>query len=201
MIELTFYVFSILLLLSGVLVISSRNSVHAVLFLIFAFFNAAALFILIGAEYIAMTLIIVYVGAVMVLFLFAVMMVDNNKIKTKRRFISILPLSFILCGVIFFEIDWALRQSSEYLVKNIQNSTNLTLHNAQLIGKVMFTDYFLQFQLVGLILLVAMIGSILLTLRHSKVIKRQNIYMQINRSRETAISMAKPEFNKGVELK
>ncbi|AEI88436.1 MAG: NADH-quinone oxidoreductase subunit J [Candidatus Midichloria mitochondrii] len=201
MIELTFYFFSALLLLSGILVVSLRKPVHAVLLLIFAFFNAAALFILIGAEYIAMTIVIVYVGAVAVLFLFSVMMIDNNNTNAKRKFISVLPLAIILCGIIFFEMDWAMRRSPEYLLPAEKDATASTLPNTESIGSVLYTDYFLQFQLAGLILLVAMVGAILLTLRHVKFVKRQNIYKQISRNRQEAVAIVNPEFGRGVEVK
>lgn len=201
MIELTFYFFGALLLLSGILVVSLKEPVHAVLFLIFAFFNAAALFILIGAEYIAMTLIIVYAGAVAILFLFAVMMVDSNSSNAKRKFISVLPLTIILCSIIFFEIDWAMRRSAEHLFPAKNDVTGADLPNTESIGSILYTDYFLQFQLAGLILLVAMVGAILLTLRPAEFVRRQNIYKQVSRNKQEAIVIVNPEFGQGVEIK
>ncbi|WHQ46625.1 MAG: NADH-quinone oxidoreductase subunit J [Candidatus Midichloria sp.] len=201
MIELTFYFFGALLLLSGILVVSLKEPVHAVLFLIFAFFNAAALFILIGAEYIAMTLIIVYAGAVAILFLFAVMMVDSNSSNAKRKFISVLPLTIILCSIIFFEIDWAMRRSAEHLFPAKNDVTGADLPNTESIWSILYTDYFLQFQLAGLILLVAMVGAILLTLRPAEFVRRQNIYKQVSRNKQEAIVIVNPEFGQGVEIK
>lgn len=201
MIELTFYFFSALLLFAGICVISMKKPVHAVLMLIFAFFNAAALFILIGVEYIAMTLIIVYVGAVAVLFLFVVMMIENKNEPTKSRLVSALPLAIILCGIIFFEMDWAMRKSSEYLFQAEQNTNTISISNAQAIGTILYTDYFIQFQLAGLILLVAMISSILLTLRHNKFVKRQKVATQVTRSKKDTLALVNAEFGQGVEIK
>lgn len=201
MIELTFYFFSALLIFSGIYIISIKSAVHAVLMLIFAFFNAAALLIMIGVEYIAMTLIIIYVGAVAVLFLFVVMMIDSKNESIKRKFISALPLAIILCGVIFFEMDWAMRKSVEYLFQAEPNLNAITMPNTQALGSVLYTDYFLQFQLAGLILLVAMIGAILLTLRHNKFVKHQNIVKQIARSKKNTLTIINAEFGQGVQIK
>ena len=199
MTEITFYIFSALILISAAMVISLKNPVHSVLFLIFTFFNAAALFILIGAEYIAMILLIVYVGAVAVLFLFVVMMIDTNDVRKKESFFSALPLAFTLSFIIFLEIYWAFDRSSLYLKSYPVQNPDLT--NVQRIGMVLYTEYILQFQISGLILLVAMMGAILLTLRHSKSVKRQNIPDQIARTRSQSISLVDVKLNEGVELK
>lgn len=200
MVETVFYCFSTLLLISSVMVIALSNPVHSVLCLIFAFFNAAALFILIGAEYIAMTLIIVYVGAVAVLFLFVVMMLGADLKRVKKGLLDYLPIALFLGGLVFFEINWAFNQSELYLGNNSKNFFDPNLTNTSAIGQKLYTEYFLQFQLSGIILLVAIIGAIILTLRHDKQVKRQNIYKQISRTRKESIELVNPESGKGVKI-
>jgi NADH-quinone oxidoreductase subunit J len=197
MIEFVFYIIAALLLLSGLLVISSKNPIHAVLYLIFAFFNAAGIFIIIGAEYIAMTLIIVYVGAVAVLFLFSIMMIDQRQ-SQKTKKIAILPISLILCAIIFLQLYWSISQSLEYLPDPLAFESE---DNTRLIGMLLYTDYFLHLQLVGLLLLVAIIGAILLTLRKAPSNgKGQNIFNQISRTKKDSLIITNPEFKKGIEL-
>jgi NADH-quinone oxidoreductase subunit J len=197
MIEFVFYIIAALLLLSGLLVISSKNPIHAVLYLIFAFFNAAGIFIIIGAEYIAMTLIIVYVGAVAVLFLFSVMMLDQRQLQKTKK-IAILPISLILCAIIFLQLYWSISQSIEYLPDPVAFESE---DNTRSIGMLLYTDYFLHLQLVGLLLLVAIIGAILLTLRKAPSNgKVQNIFNQISRTKKDSLIITNPEFKKGIEL-
>jgi len=197
MIEFVFYIIAALLLLSGLLVISSKNPIHAVLYLIFAFFNAAGIFIIIGAEYIAMTLIIVYVGAVAVLFLFSIMMIDQRQ-SQKTKKIAILPISLILCAIIFLQLYWSISQSLEYLPDPLAFESE---DNTRSIGMLLYTDYFLHLQLVGLLLLVAIIGAILLTLRKAPSNgKGQNIFNQISRTKKDSLIITNPEFKKGIEL-
>jgi NADH-quinone oxidoreductase subunit J len=180
------------LTLSALMVVSVRNPVYSVLFLILAFFNAAGLFLLIGAEYIAMTLVIVYVGAVAVLFLFVVMMLDINITEMKQGFLRYLPAGLVVAGLFFVEIILAiyasLKDPSPLLQKAaIPLAEGMT--NTRAIGNVLYTDYVLLFQLAGLVLLVAMIGAIVLTHRSRPGVRRQDIGNQISRSRKNAIEL------------
>ena len=160
------------------MVITSKNPVHSVLFLILCFFNTSILFILLKAEFLAMVLLIVYVGAVAVLFLFVVMMLDINISRFRESFSRYLPIGLFVGLVIFFELILIIR-SSEFFSTITSNDNTTFLENTLEIGKVLYTDYFLLFQLSGIILLVAMIGAILLTLRKREGVKKQNIYQQI----------------------
>jgi NADH-quinone oxidoreductase subunit J len=198
MVDLIFYAFAILMVLAGLMVISLKNPVHSVLFLIFAFFNASGLFILIGAEYIAMTLIIVYVGAVAVLFLFVVMMLNINVASLKQGFLKSLPLGVSLGFLIFVQMYLAIDSSKERFADPAATQTELT--NTAAIGKVLYTDYIYIFQISGIILLVAMIGAIVLTLTHGRNVRRQNICKQISRKREKTIEMVKVKSGEGVEI-
>lgn len=199
MTELLFYVFSAVLVFSSIMVITLRNPVHSVLFLIFSFFNAAALFIMLGAEFIAMNLIIVYVGAVAVLFLFVVMML-NIKIETlKQGFWDSAPLGIGLSIAVFLQLVIAFSNSAEFLPKQPEQTTN-AISNTHAIGAVLYTEYFIPFQIAGLILLVAIVGSIVLTLTHDKNAKRQNICKQVIRSSKESVLLAEPIKNKGVEI-
>ena len=196
-----FYLFSAATLLSGVMVISSRNPVHSVLFLIFAFFNAAGLFVLLGAEYIAMTLVIVYVGAVAVLFLFVVMMLDVNFAELREGFLRYLPVGAAMAGLLFVELYTAFSITLEHhaaqapaanLIPNVADVTNT---NA--IGNVLYTEYMYVFQMAGLVLLVAMIGAIVLTLRHKPGTRRQNIARQVSRRREDSVTLVNVKPGEG----
>lgn len=194
-----FYIFSALLVISALMVISLKNTVHSVLFLIFAFFNAAGLFILLGAEFIAMTLIIVYVGAVAVLFLFVVMMLNINISQVRQGFTKNLPLgitlSLILAGLLVATI-----KSSVAMLPVPTGEVVAKLTNTEMIGLVLYTDYFYVFQVAGIILLVAMVGAIVLTLTHTKNVKRQNIMMQVMRSKEESVELVEVEVGKGVKV-
>ncbi len=194
LVSILFWIASLLLIASATLVVSLRNPVHSVLFLIFGFFNAAVLFILIEAEFLAMLLIVVYVGAVAVLFLFVVMMLDVSqetiKSKVKRNF----PLGITLGGVVFMELLFVFSQLENLpneIAKTASNSADLSLNNTEALGSLLYTTYFYQFQLAGLILLVAMIGAITLTIRHRNDVKRQSINNQVNRHSRNEITMTK----------
>lgn len=201
MLELTFYMFAALLIFASTMVICVRNTVYAVLFLIFAFFNAAALAILIGAEYIALTTVVVYVGAVAVLFLFVVMMIDVNRIaKNKRNFVPILQLAVFLSLIVFLEIHWAFRSSIEYVINpNIDVRSQPSSNNIMEIGSVLYTTYSIHLQIAGLILLSSMVGAILLTLKHDKFVKRQNIRAQISRRRKDCVDLIDVKSEQGIK--
>ncbi len=200
MTELIFYLFGALLTLSGAMVITLRNPVHSVLFLIFAFFNAAALFIMIGAEFIAMILVIVYVGAVAVLFLFVVMMLNINIAELKQGFLRYLPIGLGLALLIFVEILIAMNNSMEGMseIPTANNSVHIT--NTTAIGHVLYTDYFYVFQASGVLLLIAMIGAIVLTLTHGKDARRQSIYKQVMRDPKETIELVKVNSGSGVKV-
>ncbi len=202
--SIMFYLFSTILVAAGVAVISAKNPVHSVFFLILAFFNAAGLFVLLGAEYLAMTLVIVYVGAVAVLFLFVVMMLNINFEKFRAGFIRYLPLGVGLAAFLFMELSVLLYQSlltpapvadAAVAIPPLDQVTN-----ARAIGQVLYTHYLLLFQMAGFILLVAMIGAIVLTHRHRPGVRRQVIAAQNARTREESVQIVKVETGKGVDL-
>ncbi|MEI6731013.1 MAG: NADH-quinone oxidoreductase subunit J [Pseudomonadota bacterium] len=195
--SLVFYLFATVLLISAFGVISSRNPVYSVLFLILGFFNAAGLFLLIGAEYLAMTLIIVYVGAVAVLFLFVVMMLNVKITAIKESFLSYLPLGLLIAGVFFAEIMFAIFASLKNPRVFAAAKVDTTISNTQAIGNVLYTDYIAIFQISGLILLVAMIGAIVLTHRKRPGVLRQVIATQINRKRKDSVELVKVKSGQG----
>ena len=183
-----FYIFSFIILSSSVMVISSRNPVHSVLFLILAFFNSAGLFIMLGAEFLAMMLIIVYVGAVAVLFLFVVMMLNINISEIKEGFQRYFPIGFLIGIILLAEIFFVISGDG------IQRDLNInldTIPNTHLIGSVLYTDYIFLFQVSGLILLVAMIGAITLTLRERPGVKKQIVNTQTDRKVSDVIEVVK----------
>ena len=191
---LFFYLFAILSVSSGAMVIIARNPVHAVLFLILAFFNGAGLFILLGAEFLAMLLIIVYVGAVAVLFLFVVMMLDVDFAELKAGFIKNAPVGALIGGVVLIELAalFLVYGFDLGVAGNVQTaipSTGSGIDNTTALGRVIYTKYVYFFQASGLILLVAMIGAIVLTLRHKEGVKRQSVAAQVARSPKTAIEV------------
>jgi NADH-quinone oxidoreductase subunit J len=186
---IAFYVFSAVMIGAALLVIASRNPVHSVLFLILAFFNAAALFVLLGAEFLAMILVVVYVGAVAVLFLFVVMMLDIDFAALRQGFMLYLPLSAVLAIVLvaeFFIVLGAWRLGG---ANAIAQSVPAGVSNTQALGRILYTDYIFYFQTAGLILLVAMIGAIVLTLRHRPGVKRQSIRRQVARTPALSIEL------------
>ena len=199
---LAFYVFAAVVVASGAMVVVSRNPVYSVLFLILAFFNAAALFLLIGAEFIAMILVIVYVGAVAVLFLFVVIMLDINLVEIREGFLKYLPVGAMIGVVLLAEILLALgvlgAGSTTMAALNKQGAQVLAIDNTRAIGRVLYTQYFYLFQVAGLVLLVAMIGAIVLTLRTRPGVRRQNIGDQINRTKEQSMTVVKVPTRGGV---
>ena len=191
-----FYLFALVTCLSGLMVISSRNPVHSVLFLILAFFNAAGLFILLNAEFLAMLLVVVYVGAVAVLFLFVVMMLDINFSELREGFQRYRPLGLVIGGILLAEL---IATFFEYSDMSISLPTPQGVHNTRALGQVIYTEYIYLFQLAGLILLVAMVGAIALTLRRRSGVMRQIISEQNNRTRQETIRLAKVQSGKGSE--
>jgi len=186
---LAFYAFAAILIASAVMVVTSRNPVHSVLFLILAFFNAAGLFLLAGAEFLAMILVIVYVGAVAVLFLFVVMMLDIDFTQLREGFQRYAPIGAIIGAILLIELlmvvtTW--RFAPEAMTLRL-NPTPAGVTNAEALGRILYTDYIYLFQACGLILLVAMIGAIVLTLRDRPGTRRQNIGEQIARSGSVAL--------------
>lgn len=197
---LFFYLFAIVCIASAVMVIAARNPVHSVLYLILAFVNASGLFMLMGAEFLAMILIVVYVGAVAVLFLFVVMMLDVDFAELRQGLLQYLPVGLVV-GFIFVAelvavgVAWVIRPS---VPQSIPSPIPTTITNTEALGRVLYTDYVYYFQAAGIVLLIAMIGAIVLTLRHKPNIKRQNISDQVARTRETAIDIVKVQPGQGL---
>ena len=197
--SLIFYLFSAVLLFAGVMTVSARNPVHAVLFLILAFFNAAGLFLLLGAEFLAFTLVIVYVGAVAVLFLFVVMMLDISFSKMREGFQRYLPVglsvgAILLAQLVMVSMAWVMDP------KAMTAADATTADNTRALGRVLYTDYFFPFQVSGLILLVAMIGAIVLTHRAPKNVRKQIVKTQLNRTVGDTIDIVKVESGNGIQL-
>jgi NADH-quinone oxidoreductase subunit J len=201
---LFFYLFASVCVASAVMVIASRNPVHSVLFLILAFFNAAGLFVLMGAEFLAMILVIVYVGAVAVLFLFVVMMLDVDFTALRQGFLDYLPVGGLV-GIVFFgELVAMLVAGSgalgtgaaKAIAEPIPPLADVT--NTEALGLVLYTRYVYYFEVAGLVLLVAMIGAIVLTLRHKPNVKRQNIADQVARTKATAIKIRRVRPGQGI---
>jgi len=177
-----FSIVSIIIITSSLLVIISKNPVHSVLFLILVFFNTSILFLFSNAEFLAMVVLIVYIGAVAVLFLFVIMMLDINITKLRQTFLNYLPIGLFVGFIILLELFYVVSQSKLNFVQTSSidnNISNQILDNTKIIGNILYTDYFLLFQISGIILLVAMIGAIFLTIRKREGIKKQNIYKQI----------------------
>jgi NADH-quinone oxidoreductase subunit J len=188
---IAFYMLAAITVISAFAVISARNPVHSVLFLILAFFNAAGLFVLLGAEFLAMLLVVVYVGAVAVLFLFVVMMLDVDFAELKQGFLSYLPVGILVAVALFLELGLvasaAMSADGAPIALTPAQPGNVT--NAEAIGHVLYTDYILVFQMAGLILFVAMIGAIVLTLRHRAGVKKQDIAAQVGRQRSEGVEL------------
>ena len=195
-----FYIFALLLVVSGLKVITSRNPVASALFLVLAFFNAAAIWMLLEAEFLAILLVLVYVGAVMVLFLFVVMMLDINIDYLRRDFKRFVPMATVVGAIIVIETALILWRGygDTQTVHAMATGEMANWSNTRLIGKVIYTDYIFAFEIAGLVLLVAMIGAIVLTLRHKPHIKRQNISQQVARSPETAVEVVKVKPGQGI---
>jgi NADH-quinone oxidoreductase subunit J len=183
------------------MVISAKNPVHSVLFLILSFVNSSGLFVLLGAEFLAMILVVVYVGAVAVLFLFVVMMLDINFIKLREGFLQYLPFGALLGIVLIVELG-ILFLTKSFSQNNLITYSNFPaiaeIENTKMLGSVLYTKYFFLFQISGLILLVAMIGSITLTLRYKNKSKKQIIYKQNNLDTAQAISKKKIKLGEGI---
>lgn len=199
---LFFYLFSGVLIASALMVIAARNPVHSVMFLILAFFNAAGLFILLGAEFLAMILVVVYVGAVAVLFLFVVMMLDVDFAELRQGFLQYLPIGAVLGLVLLVEIllvvgTWVIAPEVQAL-RAAPTPVLSEVSNTQALGRVLYTQYVYYFQAAGLVLLVAMIGAIVLTLRHKEGVKRQDIAQQVARTPATAIEIKKVPSRSGI---
>ena len=202
-----FYIFSIIAVFSAIMVTVSRNTVHSVFFLILDFISISCLFIMIGAEFIGMIMLIVYVGAVAVLFLFVVMMFNvsqqNNEQLREKKNLNHIPIGLLISTVIFFELiivagGWKYKPELLKSFSSIGIDSNTT--NTHEIGNVLYTDYIHVFQLSGIILLVAMIGAIVLTFRKREGIKRQSYFKQISRERNEAVELVDVEKNKGVNV-
>ena len=202
---IAFYLMAATTLGSGVAVVSVRNPVHSVLFLIAAFFSAAGLFVLLGAEFLAMLLVIVYVGAVAVLFLFVVMMLDIDFAQLRQGFARYMPLGGLIAGGLAIEMvvvsatiasQGAARLNETPMAQGVGAAANVS--NAEAIGRVLYTNYVYFFQAAGMVLLVAMIGAIVLTLRHKPGVRRQVIMNQVLRTPATGMRMVSPKPGEGI---
>lgn len=199
---LVFYLFSFIAISSSLAVISSKNTVHAVFFLILDFVSISCLFIMMGAEYLGMLTLIVYVGAVAVLFLFVVMMLNVNFKDLRIGFLSYLPFGLLIGIVIIIELGmmigtWKYKDS---FIKTSEIKISSKVSNTEALGNVLYTDFIHYFQISGIILLVAMIGAILLTFRQKENLKRQDITKQVSRERDDGVSLEEVESFKGVKL-
>jgi len=201
-----FYFFSIIAVISAIMVTASKNTVHSVFFLILDFISISCLFIMIGAEFLGMIMLIVYVGAVAVLFLFVVMMLNvaqqKNQWFSSEGSSSHIPIGLIISTIIFFELiivvgGW--KYKPELLELNNYSLSN-DISNTHSLGSVLYTDYIHIFQLSGMILLVAMIGAIVLTFRQRKGVKKQSYIKQISRERSESVEVLEVETNKGVKV-
>ena len=194
-----FYLFACVTVASAVMVISARNPVHSVLFLILAFVNAAGLFVLLGAEFLAMILIVVYVGAVAVLFLFVVMMLDVDFAQLRQGFLNYLPVGALIGVVLLVELllivgGWVMSPPAAHPASPIIANVS----NTEALGLVLYTRYVYFFEAAGVILLVAMIGAIVMTLQHKPQVRRQNIAAQVARRRADAIELVKVKPGQGL---
>jgi NADH-quinone oxidoreductase subunit J len=197
---LFFYLFAGICVASALMVVVSRNPVHSVLFLILAFVNASGLFVLMGAEFLAMILIVVYVGAVAVLFLFVIMMLDVDFAELREGFIDYLPIGLVIGGVFMVELllvggGWVINPGT---AKTITAAIPPNVSNTEALGLVLYTQYIYYFQLAGMVLLVAMVGAIVLTLRHKASVKRQDINVQNARTPEIAMAVRKVASGQGL---
>jgi len=200
---LAFYLFAAIAVAAGIMVIASRNPVHSVLFLILAFFNSAALFVLMGAEFLAMILVVVYVGAVAVLFLFVVMMLDINFVALRHGVLQYLPIGALIGVILLAELilvagSWILTPEAAAHLATVPAPPIAEVSNTQALGRLIYTHYIYLFQAAGLILLVAMVGAIVLTLRHREGVRRQRIGNQVGRRREDTIEVVKVPSGSGI---
>jgi NADH-quinone oxidoreductase subunit J len=200
---IAFYLMAVTTVIAGFAVVSARNPVHSVLFLILAFFSAAGLFVLMGAEFLAMLLVVVYVGAVAVLFLFVVMMLDVDFAALRQGFARYMPLGLVIAGFLAAEMvlvatTVATRGAAKDSTTPLASGAATTLTNAEAIGRVLYTDYIYFFQAAGLVLLVAMIGAIVLTLRHKPGVRRQVIMDQVLRTPATGMRVVNLKPGEGI---
>ncbi|OGN49295.1 MAG: NADH:ubiquinone oxidoreductase subunit J [Caulobacterales bacterium RIFOXYB1_FULL_67_16] len=198
---IAFYLLAATAVVSGLLVVTARNPVHSVLYLILAFFSAAGLFVLLGAEFLAMLLVVVYVGAVAVLFLFVVMMLDVDFLKLREGYAKYLPIGGLIAVVLLIEmivVSSAVIQGGATAGLTGPGAPDPDMSNVEAIGRVLYTDYIYFFQAAGIVLLIAMIGAITLTLRHKPHIKRQDISNQVNRSAAKAMEIKSVQTGQGV---
>lgn len=199
---LAFYMFAAITVASGVLVISARNPVHSVLFLILAFFNSAGLFVLLGAEFLAMILVVVYVGAVAVLFMFVVMMLDINYVEMRQGFLQYMPIGGVIGLILLVELIVML--GGWHLDPELATTgaapmpVPISVTNTQALGQLLYTHYIYLFQAAGMILLVAMVGAIVLTHRKRTGVKKQVIQDQLARTVEDSVELVKVETGKGI---
>lgn len=198
---IAFYLLATVAVVSGLLVVTARNPVHSVLWLILSFFSAAGLFVLLGAEFLAMLLVVVYVGAVAVLFLFVVMMLDVDFVRLREGYARYLPLAGIVAGVLLAEmimvsITVVQGGAAKAAIGPVVATADAT--NIEAIGRVLYTDYVYFFQAAGIVLLIAMIGAIVLTLRHRPGVRRQDLAVQANRERAKAVEVKSVFTGQGV---
>ena len=199
--SIAFYLMATVTVVAALLVVTARNPVHSVLWLILAFFSAAGLFVLMGAEFLAMLLVVVYVGAVAVLFLFVVMMLDVDFVRLREGYARYLPLAAIVAGVLLAEmimITLAVVQGGVAADATAPVAASADQTNIEAIGRVLYTDYVYFFQAAGIVLLVAMIGAITLTLRHKPGIKRQKVAVQVGRDAARAMEVKSIPTGQGV---
>jgi len=199
---LAFYMFALTAVAAAVLVISARNPVHSVLFLILTFFNAAGLFVLLGAEFLAMILVVVYVGAVAVLFMFVVMMLDINFVELRQGFLQYLPIGGLIGIVMLAELlvlvgGWVITPEAAKSGSAPAPAPDVTT-NTHALGEIIYTNYIYLFQAAGMVLLVAMIGAIVLTHRQRVGVKKQVIGDQLARRAEETVEVRKVEVGKGI---
>jgi NADH-quinone oxidoreductase subunit J len=198
--SIAFYVMAATAIIAAFAVIAARNPVHSVLFLILTFFTAAGLFVLLGAEFLAMLLVVVYVGAVAVLFLFVVMMLDVDFAALKQGFLAYAPIGALVAAALLGELVLVASAavSANGAPISLAPSAPSEITNAEAIGNVLYTDYLLVFQLAGLILLVAMIGAIVLTLRHRPGVRKQDIAAQVGRTRAEGVELKDVRPGQGI---
>jgi NADH-quinone oxidoreductase subunit J len=197
LVAFAFYALSTIAVASAFLVVTARSPVHSVLFLILTFFNAAGLFVLLGAEFLAMLLVVVYVGAVAVLFLFVVMMLDVDFSTLREGFARYMPIGGAIALILAVEMGLTSAAVASRGAKPLP-APAAGWSNTEQIGRVLYTDYFYAFEAAGMILLVAMIGAIVLTLRHKPGVKRQDIAAQTARTAKTGLRLVKPAIGQGL---
>ncbi len=201
LLDITFYMFSLVLMGSALVTFLSHNTVYALFALIVAFFNGAGLFLLLGAEFLAFILLIVYVGAIAVLFLFVVMMIGADEPLKKKAFLKSVPAFLGMAGVLIIEIIVFVTGKLTVPETKIMGDGPDKVSNTHEIGNVLYTQYFLPFQLLGVLLLVAMIGAIVLTLRNRTGVRRQNIKDQLKRKPSDTLELKDVPIGKGIKTK